>query len=117
MLMPGSGDSVQALKVGVMEIPDIIVVNKADHPMTETMTREIRGVLSLGPATDWKVPIVRTESVKEEGVEELCGELSSHHSHIEQAGTLKERRRRNPMNEVIGLAAVRLRHLLSAPGC
>ncbi len=46
-LMPGSGDSIQALKAGVMEIPDIIVVNKADHPMTETMVREVRGV--LGP--------------------------------------------------------------------
>ncbi len=42
VLMPGSGDSIQALKAGVMEIPDIIVVNKADHPMTDTMIREIR---------------------------------------------------------------------------
>ena len=49
VLMPGSGDSIQALKAGVMEIPDVIVVNKADHPMTDTMIREIRGVLSLGP--------------------------------------------------------------------
>src|SRR3954453_7770547 len=49
VLMPGSGDSIQALKAGVMEIPDIIVVNKADHPLTDTMVREIRGVLSLGP--------------------------------------------------------------------
>src|SRR3954466_6348961 len=46
-LMPGSGDSIQALKAGVMEIPDIIVVNKSDHPLTDTMIREIRGVLSL----------------------------------------------------------------------
>ncbi|MEX2253479.1 MAG: methylmalonyl Co-A mutase-associated GTPase MeaB, partial [Thermoleophilaceae bacterium] len=43
-LMPGAGDSIQALKAGVMEIPDIIVVNKADHPLTDTMVREIRGV-------------------------------------------------------------------------
>ena len=49
-LMPGSGDSIQALKAGVMEIPDVIVVNKSDHPLTDTMVREIRGVLSLGPA-------------------------------------------------------------------
>ena len=47
VLMPGSGDSIQALKAGVMEIPDMIVVNKADHPLTDTMVREIRGVLSL----------------------------------------------------------------------
>ena len=49
VLIPGSGDSIQALKAGVMEIPDIIVVNKSDHPLTDTMVREIRGVLSLAP--------------------------------------------------------------------
>ena len=72
VLMPGSGDSIQALKAGVMEIPDVIVVNKADHPMTDTMIREIRGVLSLGPSTSWRVPIVRTEAAKGEGVAELA---------------------------------------------
>src|SRR5689334_1117488 len=61
-LMPGSGDSIQALKAGVMEIPDIIVVNKMDHPLTDTMVREVRGVLSLGDQTGgWRVPIVKTE--------------------------------------------------------
>ena len=50
VLIPGSGDSIQALKAGVMEIPDIIVVNKSDHPLTDTMVREIKGVLSLGAA-------------------------------------------------------------------
>ncbi len=72
VLMPGSGDSIQALKAGVMEIPDIIVVNKADHPMTDTMVREIRGVLSLGPAASWRVPILRTEAARGEGVAELA---------------------------------------------
>src|SRR2546421_1584642 len=45
VLMPGSGDSIQALKAGIMEIPDVIVVNKADHPLTDTMIREVKGVL------------------------------------------------------------------------
>src|ERR1700755_3245427 len=66
VLMPGSGDSIQALKAGVMEIPDIIVVNKADHPLTDTMVREIRGVLSLAPQHGWRVPIVKTEAVRGE---------------------------------------------------
>ena len=44
VLMPGSGDSIQALKAGIMEIPDVIVINKADHPLTDTMVREIKGV-------------------------------------------------------------------------
>ena len=85
-LMPGSGDSIQALKAGVMEIPDIIVVNKADHPMTDTMVREIRGVLSLGPATSWRVPILRTEAARGEGVAELAERIGEHRAHIEAEG-------------------------------
>src|SRR2546423_981589 len=112
VLMPGSGDSIQALKAGVMEIPDVIVVNKADHPLTDTMVREIRGVLSLGPKTSWKVPIVRTEAARGEGVDELVEKLREHHDHIEAEGTLEERRRRNLMNEVMELATVRLRRKL-----
>jgi LAO/AO transport system kinase len=114
VLMPGSGDSIQALKAGVMEIPDIIVVNKADHPMTDTMIREIRGVLSLGPSTSWRVPIVKTEAAKAEGVAELAEKISEHREHIEAEGTLDERRARNLRNEVLELAASRMRRRLEA---
>jgi LAO/AO transport system kinase len=110
--MPGGGDSVQALKAGIMEIPDIIVVNKADHPMTQTMVREIRGVLSLAPQGPWKVPIVQTEAVDGKGVDELMEKLIEHRAHIEQDGTLSERRRHNLRNEVIALATTRLRRQL-----
>ena len=112
VLMPGSGDSIQALKAGVMEIPDIIVVNKSDHPLTDTMVREIRGVLSLGPKTSWRVPIVKTEAVRGEGIDELVETIEKHRTHIEEEGTLEERRARNLMNEVMELAAVRLRRKL-----
>src|ERR671915_401741 len=71
VLMPGSGDSVQALKAGVMEIPDVIVVNKSDHPLTDTMVREIRGGLSLGPPEGGGVPILKTEAARGEGIEEV----------------------------------------------
>jgi LAO/AO transport system kinase len=108
-LMPGSGDSVQALKAGVMEIPDVIVVNKADHPLTDSMVREIRGVLALGPPTDWNVPIVRTEATEGTGIEELAAAVDAHHAQIAEQGTLEQRRGRNLRNEVLGLAAVRLR--------
>ena len=114
VLMPGSGDSIQALKAGVMEIPDIIVVNKSDHPMTDTMIREIRGVLSLGPATSWRVPIVKTEAAKGEGVAELAEKITEHREHIEAEGTLEERRARNLRNEVLELAASRMRRRLEA---
>jgi LAO/AO transport system kinase len=113
-LMPGSGDSIQALKAGVMEIPDVIVVNKMDHPLIETMVREIRGVLSLAPHVKgaWRVPIVKTEATRGEGVDELVQRLDEHRAFIEAEGTLGERRRRNLRNEVLGLAATRLRKRL-----
>jgi len=114
VLVPGSGDSVQALKAGVMEIPDIIVVNKADHPLTETMVREIRGTLSLAPQEGWRVPLVKTEATRGEGVEELVEKMLAHREYLEAEGTLSERRRRNLRNEVLALATSRLRRKLEA---
>jgi LAO/AO transport system kinase len=112
VLMPGSGDSIQALKAGVMEIPDIIVVNKADHPLTDTMIREIKGVLALGPKPDWPVPIIRTEAVRGEGVAEVADKLAEHRAFIESQGTLSDRRRRNLLNEVLAIATYRMRREL-----
>jgi LAO/AO transport system kinase len=114
-LMPGSGDSIQALKAGVMEIPDIIVVNKADHPMTDTMVREVRGVLALSHDPEgWKVPILRTEAARGEGVDELAVQIKAHREFIEERGTLAERRARNLRSEVIGIATSRMRRRLEA---
>jgi LAO/AO transport system kinase len=114
VLMPGGGDSVQALKAGIMEIPDIIVVNKADHPLTQTMVREIRGVLSLAPQAKgaWRVPILQTEAVDGTGVDELMDKLVEHRAFIEEQGTLSERRRRNLRSEVLAIATGRLRRRL-----
>lgn len=114
VLMPGSGDSIQALKAGVMEIPDIIVVNKADHPMTDTMVREIRSVLSLGPQQGWRVPILKTEAAHGRGVAELLEKLDEHRAFIEEEGTLSERRKRNLRNEVLAICTSRMRRALEA---
>ena len=108
-LMPGSGDSIQALKAGVMEIPDVIVVNKADHPLADTMIREVKAVLALGPSRSWRVPVVRTEAVKGEGITELVETIDAHREHIIEEGTLNDRRARNLRAEVLGIAAARMR--------
>jgi LAO/AO transport system kinase len=114
-LMPGSGDSIQALKAGVMEIPDVIVVNKADHPMTDTMVREVRSVLALSHEPGkWQVPILRTEAARGEGIEELAAKVDEHRAHIEAEGTLEQRRARNLRNEVLGIATSRMRRRLEA---
>jgi LAO/AO transport system kinase len=120
VLMPGSGDSIQALKAGVMEIPDVIVVNKADHPLTDTMVREIRSVLSLANLelteeqrrARWRVPILKTEAARGIGVPELASVLDEHRAHILAAGQLDERRRRNLRGEVLAIATARLRRRL-----
>jgi len=120
VLMPGSGDSIQALKAGVMEIPDVIVINKADHPLTDTMVREIRGVLSLANLDrtpeevrgSWRVPIVKTEAHRGRGVDELVKSLSDHREHILASGQLEVRRGRNLRNEVLAIATARMRRRL-----
>ncbi len=113
VLTPGSGDSIQALKAGIMEIPDIIVVNKADHPLTETLVREVRSVLSLAHAVgkdeSWTPPIIKTQASNHIGIDDLVEQLDLHRAHIEAEGTLAERRRRNLRSEVIGICTHRLR--------
>lgn len=107
-LMPGSGDSIQALKAGVMEIPDVIVVNKADHPLTDTMVREIRGVVALDES-DWRPAVVKTEASVGRGIDDLWSEIERHRKYVSGTGTLVERRRRNLVNEVMEIAAARLK--------
>ncbi len=114
VLMPGSGDSIQALKAGVMEIPDVIVINKADHPLTDAMVREVKSVLALAPHDGWQVPVIRTRATTGDGIEELIATITEHRLHIQAEGTLAARRRRNLRSEVLALATQRLRRELEA---
>jgi LAO/AO transport system kinase len=115
VLMPGSGDSVQALKAGIMEIPDVIAVNKMDHPAAKTMLSEVRSILALDHERDWKPPIVLTEAMRGENVEPLWDKLAEHRAHLEEGGKLEERRRRNLAGEVFAVASARAKaHLEEA---
>jgi LAO/AO transport system kinase len=112
VLMPGSGDSIQALKAGIMEIPDVIAVNKMDHPAAQTMVNEVRQVLALDRERVWKPPIVLTDAVRGEGVETLWDRLSEHRAHLEGEGLLEARRREHLAREVFAVASARAkRHL------
>ena len=114
-LMPGSGDSVQALKAGIMEIPDVIVVNKKDHPAAKTMLNEVRSILALDHDRDWRPPIVLTDAISEEGVPELWDKIAEHRAHLESNGLLDERRRKNLAGEVFAVASARAKtHLEQA---
>ncbi len=107
VLMPGSGDSIQALKAGIMEIPDVIAINKKDHPAAKTMLNEVRSVLTLDTERAWKPPIVLTEAVSDEGVADLWAKVEAHRAHLDEEGLLDERRRRNLAGEVFAVASAR----------
>jgi LAO/AO transport system kinase len=111
-LMPGSGDSIQALKAGIMEIPDVIAINKMDHPMAKTMLNEVRQVLSLGPTEGWEPPIVLTEAMRGEGIETLWEKIDEHRTWLASTGELESRRRRNLAQEVFQVASIRARRHL-----
>jgi LAO/AO transport system kinase len=115
VLMPGSGDSIQALKAGIMEIPDVIAVNKRDHPAAKTMLNEVMSILSLSEDTGWRPPIVLTEAVRGEGIEDLWAKVQEHRAHLEDNGLLEDRRADHLAGEVFAVASARAKtHLEQA---
>jgi LAO/AO transport system kinase len=115
VLMPGSGDSIQALKAGIMEIPDVIAINKMDHPAAKTMLNEVRSVLSLDKESAWRPPIILTEAARGENVPELWAKIEEHRAFLEEDGRLEEQRRRNLAGEVFAVASARAKsHLEEA---
>jgi GTPase len=115
VLMPGSGDSIQALKAGIMEIPDVIAINKMDHPAAKTMLNEVRSILSLDRDRAWRPPIVLTDAMRGENVPELWSKIEEHRTHLESDGLLEERRRNNLAGEVFAVASGRAKaHLEQA---
>lgn len=109
VLQPGSGDAVQALKAGIMEIPDVIAVNKLDHPHAKTMLREVRSIVALDPVREHRPPVLLTEALRGEGVPELWDALERRRLELEERGELEARRERNLSGEVEALAVARLR--------
>jgi LAO/AO transport system kinase len=115
VLMPGSGDSIQALKAGIMEIPDVIAINKMDHPAAKTMLNEVRSVLSLDKESAWRPPIVLTEAARDENVPELWAKIEEHRAFLSEEGRLEQQRRRNLAGEVFAVASARAKsHLEEA---
>ena len=94
VLVPESGDTVQAMKAGLMEIGDLFVINKADREGAERAAFAIRSALELRSATrDWTAPVLLTVATRGEGVSELVEGLQEHYEHLAQRGGLERRRR------------------------
>ena len=105
VVVPGTGDDVQAIKAGIMEIGDIFVVNKADREGADQAVQAIAANLSLQTSAvgEWKPPIVKTEATRAVGIDELWRQIGRfrEHSAEQQASRRRERQR------------VRLRELLA----
>jgi LAO/AO transport system kinase len=115
VLVPESGDGIQTLKAGVMEIADVYVVNKSDRPGADKLRQEVEVMLglrrgnafrhvaphhaskthrpSVQPSDDWEPPVLATVATTGAGVDELAAALERHHAHLRTGGKLAQRRR------------------------
>ncbi|WP_217915248.1 methylmalonyl Co-A mutase-associated GTPase MeaB [Miltoncostaea marina] len=113
-LMPGSGDGVQAIKAGVMEIPDVLAVTKADREGADALVGELRAALGLVPSGPWKPPIVRVRALEDGGVAELWEQVERHRAFLAEEGRLEARRREGLARQLRALALGRLARRLDA---
>ena len=113
-LMPGSGDGVQAIKAGLMEIPDVLAVSKADRPGADVLVSELANALTLVPAGPWEPPIVRVAALDGTGLDELWEAVERHRAFLAGEGRLEARRRDGLARQLRALAADRLARRVEA---
>jgi LAO/AO transport system kinase len=114
LVVPGMGDSVQAAKAGVLEVADVLVVNKADRPDTQATLRDLRAMVNLARG-DWKPPIAATVATTGEGMDDLVEALDKHDAWLESSGERARRRLVRARNEVTALAFGTLAQRLAVP--
>lgn len=107
-LQPGSGDSIQVLKAGIMEIADVFVVNKADHPMADQLRREIRSMMQMLQWPGWVPELVMTQALEGRGIDELVGAIERHVAYLNETGEIEQRRRDAFTHQVRQLALGRI---------
>jgi LAO/AO transport system kinase len=111
-LQPGSGDSIQVLKAGIMEIADIFVVNKADHPMADQLRREIRSMMEMQHWSGWVPELVATQALDGKGIDELVAAIERHAVYLNETGEIESRRRDAFTHQVRQLALGRMERRL-----
>ena len=111
-LQPGSGDSIQVLKAGIMEIADVFVVNKADHPMANQLRREIRSMMEMLTFPGWIPELVMTQALTGEGIDELWSAIDRHAAYLNETGEIAAKRREAFLHQVRQLALGRLERRL-----
>src|SRR4051794_12892415 len=116
ILVPESGDSIQVMKAGLMEIADVFAVNKSDRPEADKMVRELISMVGLNPHDDhsWMIPVQKTEAVRDVGVKELIAEVQKHQDYLTRSGQRKNKERQFLQEEVADILNERLSHSLIA---
>jgi GTPase len=114
LVVPGMGDAVQAAKAGVLEVADVLVVNKADRSETQRTVRDLRSVVALAPSP-WKPPVVTTVATTGEGVGELVRQLDRHWEWLAEGGERERRRLERAREEVTALAFGAVLERLAVP--
>jgi len=116
VMPPNLGDGIQAIKAGIMEVPDLFVVNKADLPGAQAAANEIRGALSLDHPGDWDPPVLLTESTaptfEASRLEDVWQAVRKHRAYLETSGELERRRAQTMREEVFQEALGRLLTLM-----
>jgi LAO/AO transport system kinase len=108
--VPGLGDDIQAIKAGVLEIADVLVVNKADRPGADETVRDLAQMLSLARDHPWKTPIIRTSALSGDGLPQLVEAIDKHRAWSRESGEYLERRRaaaRSDVEELLREALLR----------
>lgn len=100
---PGTGDDIQALKAGIIEIADILVVNKADHPGADVLVSQLQALLALSPAELRRPPILKTIATRGEGLDRLADAIDEHRAYLESSGQLAAHRRDDARHQVLSI--------------
>ena len=111
---PGWGDSVQANKAGLLEIADVLVINKADRPGAKEAARDLRLMLQLSGHLEWTPPIVETVATTADGVAELWDAITTHRGYLDRNGHLAARRAKRAREEAVRIAKGRFERALGA---
>ncbi|MSO44137.1 MAG: methylmalonyl Co-A mutase-associated GTPase MeaB [Thermoleophilia bacterium] len=108
VLMPGSGDAIQAIKAGIMETPDVIVINKCDFPGADTLAGALESALSLVPTDGWRPPVILTQALDGTGVEETWAAVEAHRADLAASGHAGARARDGMRRQLRSLALDRM---------
>lgn len=99
--VPGMGDDIQAIKAGVLEIADLLVINKADREGVEKLDLYLKAMLNLAPRKPWRVPILKTIAARGEGISDLAQRIEEHLAFLRSSGEYEKRERARLRDELL----------------